>query len=764
MRLLVLLLVTAGLAPAPEMRPHFVQAVEFPYYSYPKWLWERELVWLKNLGIDTVEFSVPWNWHQVDPDTLDLTGQTRPGRDLIGFLRLLKRVGLRAWMRPVPPVKGWIRAGYPRGMEGDQRGLRKWLWDLESALSPLEASHGGPIAMVEGGGGIFDAPAPPQPVREVPARDSRALIESREAFAAGRGSLVWTDVEDTLVPAGWEPAAGAVFRPGAVSFAGDERVSVTPLRRDALLSRYWGAALGSMHAAAAVRPVTGRLSPGIVAQQLVSPSDFSVLSVVNASSNPVQQQLRVIYPPSQRRIVLPELSLAPGEVLWLPVHLPLNSVRFCRDCSVFSNLDHIVYSTAELNALEYENGILAMEFAAPQPGEVLLQLSRTPSGPLLAAGRPTKFDWDEKSMRARLPVPAGKGPAFRVRIGFAIQPPETSAFFANASRLIIGAQNSILTSYSSEQVAQRSRLTVPESFRVASTVKSPLEIEYEIDVPTDAVHGEWAQLALESDGVLMSRARLQVLRPAALRVREAINLHFGSQAQLAPSPPLVPIEATGREISVVVHNNFPEIRNYTLTAAGDGLEFSPQHAEVSIGAGMERDVSIRIFPKGGGQGLVSARLELSGAADVDLPLRLVVIPRGQAVAYTTDLDGDGRPEWVLENHKARAVFSSEDGGRWLEFVWKDSNTNVLADTGALVGTGAVMAQVSADGPEAVLEFSAKDWRRTVRLDGNSARLIVEQTTPVAAVNLKSDKKNEVLFRAITESAQRAVYSLERAAE
>src|SRR5882762_7883370 len=189
---------------------------------------------------------------------------------------------------------------------------------------------------------IFDAPAPPQPVREVPARDSRALIESREAFAAGRGSLVWTEVEDTLVPAGWEPSGSGIFRPGAVSFAGDERVSVTPLRRDALLSRYWGAALGSMHAAAAVRPVTGRLSPGIVAQQLVSPSDFSVLSVVNASSNPVQQQLRVIYPPSQRRIVLPELSLAPGEVLWLPVHLPLNSVRFCRDCSVFSNLDHIV--------------------------------------------------------------------------------------------------------------------------------------------------------------------------------------------------------------------------------------------------------------------------------------------------------------------------------------------------------------------------------------------------------------------------------------
>src|SRR5437879_12973646 len=98
----------------------------------------------------------------------------------------------------------------------------------------------------------------------------------------------------------------------------------------------------------------------------------------------------------------------------------------------------------------------------------------------------------------------------------------------------------------------------------------------------------------------MSRARLQMLRPAALRVREAVNLHFGSQAQLAPSPPLVPIEATGRELSVVVHNNFPEIRNYTLTAAGDGLQVSHHHAEVSMGAGQDHEASIRISPNGGG--------------------------------------------------------------------------------------------------------------------------------------------------------------------
>ena len=115
MRALALLLLLAGAAPAPESRHEFVQAVEFPYYAYPPQLWERELVWLKNLGIDTVAFSIPWNWHQVDAETLDLAGRTSPRRDLIGFIRLVKRAGLRAWIRPAPPLKGWLDSGYPGG-------------------------------------------------------------------------------------------------------------------------------------------------------------------------------------------------------------------------------------------------------------------------------------------------------------------------------------------------------------------------------------------------------------------------------------------------------------------------------------------------------------------------------------------------------------------------------------------------------------------------------------------------------------------------
>src|SRR5439155_22042921 len=143
-----------------------------------------------------------------------------------------------------------------------------------------------------------------------------------------------------------------------------------------------------------------------------------------------------------------------------------------------------------LVAIECENGILAMEFAAPTAGEVILQLLRRPVGPFIAAGKPTEFDWDEKTLRARLRIPANPNSDHRIRIGIAIEEPETSAFFNDARRLVIGQKNMISTAYSSENVAKRSRLRLPEGFSATARVKSPLEIDYEVSVPADAIPGD----------------------------------------------------------------------------------------------------------------------------------------------------------------------------------------------------------------------------------------------------------------------------------
>src|ERR1017187_8874478 len=203
-----------------------------------------------------------------------------------------------------------------------------------------------------------------------------------------------------------------------------------------------------------------------------------------------------------------------------------------------------------------------MEFSAPEPAEAVLQLARKPSGPYLAGGHPADFEFDEKTLRARLKIPKGKGPSNQVRVALAIEPPEHSALFEDAKRLGIGQTNIISTSSSSEPLAGRSRLRMPDGFTAKSTKKSPLEIDYAVDVPADALHGDWANLAIEADGVPLGRARLQLFRPASVRFTDAIRLHFGTSADLAVEPAIIPMDGTsGRTVDVHIRNNAPEIRD-----------------------------------------------------------------------------------------------------------------------------------------------------------------------------------------------------------
>jgi hypothetical protein len=234
----------------------------------------------------------------------------------------------------------------------------------------------------------------------------------------------------------------------------------------------------------------------------------------------------------------------------------------------------MVYATAELLSIEFENGILAMEFAAPQAGEAVLQFARKPVGPYLAAGKPTGFEWDDKSLRVHLKIPAGTGAGHHVRVGIAIEEPETSGFFDEARRLVIGQKNVLSTTYSAADVARRSRLRLPEGFTAARVERTPNQIDYEVGVPGDAIHGDWANLALEADGMLLGRARLQLFRPVSIRLMESMVMHFGSRTELTPDPPVAAIDPKGgTNLEISIRNNYPGIATFRLEAAGDGLDF-----------------------------------------------------------------------------------------------------------------------------------------------------------------------------------------------
>ena len=158
-------------------------------------------------------------------------------------------------------------------------------------------------------------------------------------------------------------------------------------------------------------------------------------------------------------------------------------------------------------------------------------------------------------------------------------------------------------------------------------MKTPNEIEYQVAVPAEAVHGDWANLALEADGMPLGRARLQMFRPVTIRMAESVRLHFGAGTELEAQPPVAPVEPkAGTNVELSIRNNSPDIATYQLEAVGDGLEFFPVKTEISVGGVAERPLLLRVFAKDGAEGLRDWHLRVKGAAglDLDLPMRVVV--------------------------------------------------------------------------------------------------------------------------------------------
>ena len=236
----------------------------------------------------------PANYHQLQPGEFDLTGRTSPRRDLVGFVRLLRKLGLRAWVRPLPPVPGLVNVRLDAAQQ------RAWLKQLEQVLATQTASHGGPDRLRGG-------PRPGHRCRRasrvrvttISANEANAFARSREAMSTARGALLWTDVEDALYPAGWAANPSTLLRKGAVGLSGDEHPATGALRRDAALLRGWARLFADLHHVALPKPASGKLPEGVNAVELVSPS-ASAVSVTNTSLKPFRDDLRVAEPHQQK--------------------------------------------------------------------------------------------------------------------------------------------------------------------------------------------------------------------------------------------------------------------------------------------------------------------------------------------------------------------------------------------------------------------------------------------------------------------------------
>ena len=116
-------------------------------------------------------------------------------------------------------------------------------------------------------------------------------------------------------------------------------------------------------------------------------------------------------------------------------------------------------------------------------------------------------------------------------------------------------------------------------------------------MPADAIHGDYANLALEADGVALGRARVQLFRPASIRLLSGMQFHFGPQTEMTPEPPIAAIDPKGGgNLEISIRNNSSQIQTYHLEPAGAGLEFLPPKTDVSIGPTDERRVGVPRLP------------------------------------------------------------------------------------------------------------------------------------------------------------------------
>jgi hypothetical protein len=497
-----------------------------------------------------------------------------------------------------------------------------------------------------------------EPLPSISLGATNAATRARAAFIAGRPGVTWTGAFDTLQPDG--------YHPGAFTFANGERSPARLLQRLVQLTRFWSAgpaAPASMLGAALRVPAAG------IAVHQYTP----FVSVANTTAKPWTGDVSVMYTRANRAIAIPAVIVPAHDTLWLPVNLPLAGPQ-CPACTAFAKPDHLIYATAELSGMEYENGILALEFYAPNDGEAVLQLTQEPTGPYVAGGKPLSFEWDDNAKRARLHIPAGAAPSYHVRVGLAIDAPDATAFFPSARALIIGETNRLVAEFSSPAIATRSRLLIsPElAFRQAEE-KDPLQRSYAIDVPLATAHGDTAELSIEADGQNLSHTRLPLYVPVRVSFPDRITVRMSADTSIPLDPAVVPVnQRTGRDVTITVRNNAPEIRSFQVELTADGIEFSPASQQVTIAASASRDISFRVFASKTTPGLHDAQVKVTGSAALTQSLCFLVIPPTGEIAW-----GAGGFTF-LEDAKRRASLWP---GRWFEFLDKDQGRDALPPGG-----------------------------------------------------------------------------------
>lgn len=114
--------------------PALILSGEVHYFRVPRGEWDQRLDLLLEVGCTCVASYIPWLFHELPDGTFDLSGRTRPERDLGAFIDLCAGRGLRFFARPGPFVMAELKnEGLPYRLYEEHPEIVPVGWDGEPA-------------------------------------------------------------------------------------------------------------------------------------------------------------------------------------------------------------------------------------------------------------------------------------------------------------------------------------------------------------------------------------------------------------------------------------------------------------------------------------------------------------------------------------------------------------------------------------------------------------------------------------------------------
>jgi beta-galactosidase len=129
----------------------------FHYWRVHPEAWPKALDSIREMGLETIETYIPWQFHELEPGKYDFTGETDSRRDLVKFLKLVKEAGFWLLIRPGPYIYSeWVNMGVPDDVLSYHRlhpyfkqRAAQWIQAVSRELLPYLASNGGNIIMLQ---------------------------------------------------------------------------------------------------------------------------------------------------------------------------------------------------------------------------------------------------------------------------------------------------------------------------------------------------------------------------------------------------------------------------------------------------------------------------------------------------------------------------------------------------------------------------------------------------------------------------------------